>query len=121
MKTPTKPVLYAYLLYDYGEYGPENLVATVERHKLPGLLESNWPYQDWRNEPTFKKYPPPDPEALDAKTRREHREWIDGEKDGLAALLDQKTDEELATSDSGWGLGHGWGGIKLHVVKLDMS
>lgn len=33
---------YVYLLNTYGEYGPENMVATLDRGEVPRILEKNW-------------------------------------------------------------------------------
>jgi len=86
---------YVYILSDHDEYGAENLVATLDRSLLMGMVEKNWP-----------KYKPV---------------WIEEAKAGLARHLEELSDEELCekTRKNGLDCHRGWGGMQLHVVKLD--
>lgn len=91
--------MYVYILSDYGEYGAENVTATLDRSKLMALIPENWPHDD--------KY-------FQAQYRDE---WISAARLGLAKHL-TNTDEELSAKQTGWECHSGWGGVQLHVVKL---
>ncbi len=82
---------YVYILSTYDEYGAEDVVATLDRDRLVHLCDIHW--------------------AEAFKTSAEGH-------DELVKLLAEKTDETLANGD-GWNLHLGWGGVQLHVVKLD--
>lgn len=98
-----EPTRHVYLLSDYDEYGSGNVIATLDRSRLPAMLKLMLPR--YRLEGT-------DPEAT------------------LSQLL-QKTDPELTGIDllthggqnsfgsSPHSLTSGWGGPQLHVVRLD--
>lgn len=79
-----------FLLYDYAEHGPENLVATLDRQKLMGLVDNNW---------------------ADAPA-----DWLAQGKAGLARLL-ELSDQQLFERRGGC-CHDGWGGMALDVVKL---
>lgn len=93
--------MYVYILSSHDEYGAEDLVATLDRSKLEGLVKENWPHQseweDW--------------------ARKQREEWLNDGINGLRKHL-AKSDEELSSSQSGWNCHEGWGGMQLHVAKL---
>lgn len=80
---------YVYILSTHDEYGAENVRATLNRSDLPALLRTYGPELVTITDEALK----------------------------LAFLLGDSSDEDLATSD-GQGLSHGWGGLRLNVVKL---
>lgn len=80
---------YVYLLATYEEHGSEEMVATLDRGRIPALLVQHWP------------------------TAAE-----DAEYQAALTLYLGKPDSELAARRSGWGLGSGWGGVQLFVVEL---
>ena len=99
---------YVYLLSTYDEYGAENVIATLDRDKLPELLKritAMWP----------------DPEKTYEVNLRG-----DGDRGrGLKAILTD-TDEKLAeitghkdVGPDGHNLTFGWGGVQLHVVPIE--
>ena len=82
---------HVYILSDYEEHGANNVTATLDRGKLPAMVDANWPPGDT-----------PD--------------WNAKAKAGLAKLL-ERPDEELA-GPNGHNATDGWGGLMLHVVEL---
>ncbi len=88
---------YIYILSDYEEHGAENVTATLDRSRLLGMVEENWPFRKG--------------------SREQHDDWIMRAKAGLEKHL-QKTDKELVSTRDGWNCHDGWGGMQLHVVKL---
>lgn len=91
---------FVYLLSDHDEYGSQHVVATLDRSKLEGLIDENWP-----NKPT-------ESEVMHSRWEA----WRAEAKAGLAEHL-ARSDEELATGMP-LNLHSGWGGAQLHVVKL---
>jgi hypothetical protein len=87
--------MYVYVLSDYGEYGAEHVVATLDRTRLPALLKRHWDDGS------------PDEQAA----RVAHLRWL------LA-----QSDEDLAGAGDDGAHGHeledAWGGVLLHVVEL---
>jgi len=79
---------YVYLLWDHGEYGPEHLVATLDKRKLPELAK-DLNEQDW-----FERTGKPNL------------------VNNLAALL------ELDNRPGIYPLMDGWGGLHLQIVEL---
>lgn len=91
---------YVYILSHYHEYGAQNVVATLDRTTLIGLMKKNWPeIVKWDG------------------SERSYGAAHDSDVAGLEKLL-ERPDEDLARDD-GNDLCKGWGGIQLHVVKLD--
>ena len=86
---------YVYLLSDYGEYGAENVVATLDRDSLPGLASRLFG------------------DRLDAML--ELGVLLTKGDEELASLTDHN---ECRVVERGHGLGEGWGGPMLHVVPL---
>jgi hypothetical protein len=84
---------YVYLLSHYSEHGSENVKATLDRDKLPTLLDRLLAEMGWGG-------------AAD--------EYLAG----LRRLLTQ-TDVDLAADPLPNDLTDGWGGIQLHVVEVD--
>lgn len=93
MSPRIEPGPYLYILSDHAEDGAENVCATLDRSLLPRLIDRNWP---------------------DTTER-----WRADAKAGLAHLL-KESDEELLSPD-GHNCHHGWGGIQLHVVRLQVA
>lgn len=88
---------YVYLLWQHGEDGPEDLVATLDRLKVINIAKS-LDVNDW--------------------FARVTREGELGVIETLEEVL-RLSDEELAVRDHGiTGLMHGWGGLHFQVVKL---
>ena len=85
---------YVYILSDYEECGAENVCATLDRSKLLGLVDENWPDRSLV-----------------------HEDWIAKMKAGLENLLLSHSDGVLVTH-GGWNCSDGWGGMQLHVVEL---
>ncbi len=84
---------YVYMLYWYDEYGPKDLVATLDRSKLPAMLD---------------EYKVEDGQVIPPPKRDSYA------KELAWALL--KTDAELAVETMQ--LAMGWGALTLHVVPL---
>lgn len=101
---------YVYLLSDYAEDGAENVVATLDRDKLLELLESNWSWE------RFKERAHRDVEIESIKN--EYSKWLFSGKLSLGQLL-EKVDSDLCEQREGWNLHDGWGGVQLHVVRLE--
>lgn len=78
---------FVYMLYEYGEDGPENLVATTSRAELPTLL------QTFNVDGFFK--------TLDVNP-------VESMRDALA--MDDKDIGIYRLTD-------GWGGVTLHVAE----
>lgn len=82
---------FVYLLSSYGEYGAENMVATLDKTKVLAMLEAKFPATA-------------NPDLADDQAK-------------IVELL-SRPDEELEAKD-GYNLTEDWGGIQLHVVRLD--
>lgn len=85
-----------YILSDYEEQGANRVVATLDRDKLPALIDSNWP------DVPHKKW--------------DYAGWREEAKATLAEYL-QLSEADLI-SPNGLNLHKGWGGAQLHVVNL---
>lgn len=90
---------YVYLLGDHDEGGTENALATLDREKLPALLDA------WMD--GLKQKRPHDPQVAI---------YRDNVSSVLGTLM-KLTDEELCER-SPLSMTVGWGGVQLHVVKL---
>jgi hypothetical protein len=79
-----------YIISTYDEYGAENVVATLDKSRVPLMLEENWPSEGPQK------------------------------SEDLACLVKilLKPDVELLARRDGYNLSKGWGGFQLHVVKL---
>ena len=95
---------YVYLMYDYEEHGPENLIATLDRGKIRELAIAQWGEDP---EKEFAKYP--------HISLAEHTESARIMIDGIDKAL-SKTDEELEQYGAQFRDGWGWPG--LQAVKL---
>ena len=93
-------MIYVYILSDYGEYGAENLTATLDRSRVFSLIKENW-----------------GPNGSDEYHRQVEPEWVERAEKKLVEILEMP-DEELSKRDDGWELHEGWGGIQLHVAVL---
>lgn len=82
---------HVFILSTYGEHGAENVVATLDRSKLEGLLVA----------------------LCDEIYGTTHTGAVDGLRSALAL-----TDEVLAEDRGGQNLTEGWGGIQFHVIDL---
>lgn len=82
---------YVYLLSTYGEYGAEEVVATLNRETLLMLVDVNWSDVD--------------------------TSWRDEVKQSLETLL-LADDTMLAETREGHECTKAWGGVQLHVVPL---
>ena len=80
---------YVYMLSTYDEHGSVQCRATLDRNRLVTMLTGYF---------------------YDGNVRPEYLA-------GLTKLL-QEPDERLA-DDSGTNLSNGWGGMQLHVIKLE--
>lgn len=90
---------YVYILGDHGESGTTNAVATLDRSRLPAMLE-NW-YAELLQEGHY----------IDL-TEERVKDFA-----GLERVLSQ-SDAALAASSYPHPLSHGWGGITLIVTRL---
>jgi hypothetical protein len=106
LRTYASPNLDVYILSTYGEYGAEDVCATLDRSKLEQMVSENWPTD-----------PMPRAWTSEEKWREHMAEWRTTALAGLRTLL-QKTDEELASQRDGWNCQDAWGGMMLHVVRL---
>jgi len=91
--------MYVYLLSDYGDYGSENMVGTINRNKLYELIDKHW------NDPKINK------------------DWLTTAKYNLEEKL-LKSDGELEEMSPvnlhcGYGEIQFWGTMQLHVVEID--
>lgn len=105
---------YVYILSDHEDYGAEHVTATLDRSKLVGMLDANWPHA------------PKTRVVIVGRNKDRTAIWkevpgfVEKAKAELAKII-HLTDEELAEKcgersiSLHWG---GWGGIQLHVVKL---
>ena len=84
-----------YILSDYGEYGSEHVVATLDKSKVELLAEKYWGCVDLDRLQYASGHP----------TAREE----------LLGLLEADT----ANKESGIDLFFGWGGVQLHIVELE--
>jgi hypothetical protein len=107
-------IQYVYILSDYMEDGAHHVCATLDRMTVASLLFDNWPDKKLR-EPLRQFV------GRDAKTGAALWErgpsFISVARTSLTMLM-EKSDHDLAKAQSGHNLNDGWGGIKLHVVKL---
>lgn len=102
------------MLYDYEEHGPENLVATLDRRKLPAMLEKGWGFHTMTSKALLD---PKDSTYTDSERNRHHeriRIFADEQSAALVVLL-SKLDKEIQGSNQ---LMPGWGGVCLHVIEL---
>ena len=85
-----------YLLSDYGEHGSENVIATLDRTKVPDLLQVFFGHH--------------------------HLDYVGPHGDGrLHPTAHEKLAELLAAdipSKYGTNLSFGWGGVQLHIIEL---
>lgn len=86
-----------YILYDYEEYGPENLVVTLNKKLVLYLFDKKWG--------KYKELYP------------EHKDTWDLTRDRLKQYLEE-SDEMLIEYD-GVRCSDGWGGVVLHVSRLE--
>jgi hypothetical protein len=103
---------YVFILSTYQESGAEDVVTTLDRQKLVGLIEQNWPDAE-----AERMTEPPAPRE---HYLREHRKFKDEARARLKVIL-EKSDAELAAETQQHGgimLNHGWGGMQLHVCEL---
>ncbi len=101
-----------YMLYDYDEDGSERLVATLDRSRLPQMLEAGWGLSKLMMDDS--KYV-----TSEARTKDTDR-WTAycAECSATLMALLAKPDDELA--DGGQhNLAVGWGGVCLRVVELE--
>lgn len=91
--------VYVYILGDHGESGTTNAIATLDRSRLPAMLE-DW-YVELLREGNYVDLT--DERAKDVA--------------GLQRVLAQ-SDADLAASSHPHPLSHGWGGIILTVARL---
>lgn len=89
---------YVYMLYEHDEHGPEGLVATLDRTKLPQMLQDHW-----------------GPGKVNGMCSPVRQEDLQEAADTLRSLL-MKSDDELA--DQCWKCFDEWGGLALDVVTL---
>lgn len=92
--------MLVWILSDHDEYGAENVCATIDKFKLAGLIDTNWP--DKPNE-TLQQ-------------RQHAAEWRNRARMKLLELLTHPEEELLL--DHKHELHEGWGGMQLHVVEL---
>ena len=97
---------FVYIIYDYEEQGAENVHATLDRAKLPELLEAAMRAEYEYANPAFRN------DAWRTQILSESR-------NELNKLLG-RTDEELLADDDGrHNLNLDWGGWVLQIVRLD--
>jgi hypothetical protein len=100
---------YVYILYTYSEDGAEDVGATLDRSTLLEFIDINWPLEG----PSI--YQPGEDRS---ESEKQHlSEWRDRARTRLAEVLIHD-DTKLASQNEGWECSDGWGGMKLHVVKL---
>lgn len=99
-----------YLLYDYEEHGPENLVATLDPHALPKFAEQRWPAEFDVTEKANASKPWAEWSARQVAkygTTRLTARMV------LERWIEDGCPEEIPD------LSGGWGGPELLVVTLD--
>lgn len=89
---------FVYILSTYGEYGAENVCATLDPTKLAGFIDQKWPDTKFA-----ESWPPVDSQR-----------WRQVAKIKLVEVLNAPP----APID-GHDLHDGWGGLQLHVVPLE--
>jgi len=101
--------MYVYFIAGHDEGGSESPRATMDRGKLPALIERC--IEDMRNDWNLRQrslgWDKPFPEAVAIECRQ-----------GLSKAL-KLSDEELSKRSTGEGLQYGWGGLHLYVVKIE--
>ncbi len=96
---------FVYILYNYGEYGAEDVMATLDRRHLPGMLERSG------------KADSDDLKALNTLLRRPEEELAYGWKEHV--FLNEPL--QHVHEDGRHNLSNGWGGWVLQVTELYQS
>ena len=94
-----------YILSSYGEYGAENVRATLNKEHLPNIFDirDNEVIYECREE-NF--------------TEKNLNEIIETLKEERATLLELLQSDEIIQK-SGQDLAIGWGGFQLHIIELE--
>ncbi|APT31898.1 hypothetical protein MCBMB27_02607 [Methylobacterium phyllosphaerae] len=107
------PPTYVYFLGDHEENGTTNVVATLDRSKLPAMLASWLDEVAASSTETVRGWSP----EWVAKRAQEMREYREECESRLARSL-EKADADLAADGRPWRLSNGWGGVILTVARL---
>lgn len=101
--------MYVYFIAGHDEYGSEDPRATLDREKVPALLER---CIDRLREKWIK------PRALGFRSLPFPEDFVRELRAALAEGLAQ-SDDELAKLSTGYSLEPAWGALHLYVVKLE--
>jgi hypothetical protein len=104
-------VQYVYLLSDYDEHGSMGVRATLKREGLLAIVDTFY-------SPEALPYWAKDNEAGMQKYFQNVKKMTAENRAALEKLL-EKSDEELWDHGNPTDLLRGWGGMQLHVVRLE--